>query len=76
MSLVTKCGIDLKLGIVQTAYANGGSTDYIGKELVKFRYETNHSYCTVPFDFTDLHVNEISISLFYRKFHWLVYRLE
>lgn len=34
MDLVTKCGIDLKLGIVQTAYANGGSTDYITTELV------------------------------------------
>lgn len=34
MDLITKCGIDLKLGIVQTAYANGGSTDYIEKELV------------------------------------------
>lgn len=34
MDLVTKCGIDLSLGIVQTAYANGGSTDYIEKELV------------------------------------------
>ncbi|XP_031635018.1 phosphoacetylglucosamine mutase [Contarinia nasturtii] len=33
MDLVTKCEIDLKLGIVQTAYANGGSTDYIEKEL-------------------------------------------
>lgn len=36
MDLVTKCGIDLKLGIVQTAYANGGSTDYIEKELVSY----------------------------------------
>lgn len=35
MDLVVKCGIDLKLGIVQTAYANGGSTDYIEKELVR-----------------------------------------
>lgn len=34
MDLVTKCGIDLKLGIVQTAYANGGSTDYIVNKLV------------------------------------------
>lgn len=34
MDLVTKCRIDLKLGIVQTAYANGGSTDYIINELV------------------------------------------
>lgn len=34
MDLVTKCGVDLKLGIVQTAYANGGSTDYITTELV------------------------------------------
>lgn len=34
MDLVTKIGIDLKLGIVQTAYANGGSTDYIQQVLV------------------------------------------
>lgn len=34
MDLVTKCGINLKLGIVQTAYANGASTDYIRNELV------------------------------------------
>lgn len=32
--LVKKCGINLKLGIVQTAYANGASTDYIRNELV------------------------------------------
>lgn len=36
MDLVTKVGIKLKLGIVQTAYANGGSTDYIQQELVSF----------------------------------------
>lgn len=36
MKLVTKCGINLKLGIVQTAYANGASTDYIQKTLVRF----------------------------------------
>lgn len=29
MDLVKKCGVTLKLGIVQTAYANGASTDYI-----------------------------------------------
>lgn len=34
MHLVSKCGINLKLGIVQTAYANGGSTDYIKNTLV------------------------------------------
>lgn len=34
IDLIRKCGIDLKLGIVQTAYANGASTDYIVKELV------------------------------------------
>lgn len=33
MDLVQKCGLDLKLGIVQTAYANGASTDYIVKKL-------------------------------------------
>lgn len=32
-NLIAKCGIDLKLGIVQTAYANGASTDYIVDEL-------------------------------------------
>lgn len=31
--LIAKCGIDLRLGIVQTAYANGASTDYIVQEL-------------------------------------------
>ncbi|XP_070508971.1 phosphoacetylglucosamine mutase [Chironomus tepperi] len=33
MDLVQKCGITLKLGIVQTAYANGASTDYIVDQL-------------------------------------------
>ncbi|KAG5669024.1 hypothetical protein PVAND_016926 [Polypedilum vanderplanki] len=33
MNLVKKCGISLKLGIVQTAYANGASTDYIKQQL-------------------------------------------
>jgi hypothetical protein len=28
------CGIDLNLGLVQTAYANGASTDYIENVLV------------------------------------------
>lgn len=28
-------GVDLQLGLVQTAYANGASTEYITKELVK-----------------------------------------
>lgn len=37
MDLVTKVGINLKLGIVQTAYANGGSTDYIQQELVSMK---------------------------------------
>lgn len=34
LDLVKKSGIDLKFGIVQTAYANGGSTDYIQNVLV------------------------------------------
>lgn len=33
MNLVSGCGVSLKLGIVQTAYANGASTDYIVKNL-------------------------------------------
>lgn len=33
MKLVSECGVKLKLGIVQTAYANGASTDYIVNEL-------------------------------------------
>lgn len=33
MSLVKECGVALKLGLVQTAYANGASTDYIRNEL-------------------------------------------
>jgi phosphoacetylglucosamine mutase len=33
MDLVKKCGVSLKLGIVQTAYANGASTDYIVDNL-------------------------------------------
>lgn len=28
--LVKAAGLDLKIGIVQTAYANGGSTSYLG----------------------------------------------
>ncbi|KAB0795604.1 hypothetical protein PPYR_12443 [Photinus pyralis] len=31
--LVSTCGIDLNLGLIQTAYANGASTDYITKTL-------------------------------------------
>ncbi|KAH8255884.1 hypothetical protein KR026_000885 [Drosophila bipectinata] len=33
MELVTQAEIDLRLGLVQTAYANGASTDYIVDEL-------------------------------------------
>lgn len=34
IKLVKRCNLtDLRLGLVQTAYANGGSTDYITKEL-------------------------------------------
>lgn len=31
--ILEKCGIDLKLGLVQTAYANGASTEYIAEKL-------------------------------------------
>lgn len=33
MNLVRECGISLHLGIVQTAYANGASTDFIKSNL-------------------------------------------
>ena len=33
MNLVRECGVSLKLGIVQTAYANGASTDFIKDQL-------------------------------------------
>ncbi|XP_055609008.1 phosphoacetylglucosamine mutase [Uranotaenia lowii] len=31
--LVEKCGVDINMGLVQTAYANGASTDYIVNQL-------------------------------------------
>lgn len=34
IELIRACGLDLTLGIVQTAYANGASTDYIENVLV------------------------------------------
>ncbi|XP_005181704.1 phosphoacetylglucosamine mutase [Musca domestica] len=33
MDMVKKCGLELNLGLVQTAYANGASTDYIVNKL-------------------------------------------
>lgn len=33
MDLVGKCGVDVTIGLVQTAYANGASTDYIQNVL-------------------------------------------
>lgn len=33
MDLVKRCGLELNLGLVQTAYANGASTDYIVNKL-------------------------------------------
>ncbi|CAD7083068.1 unnamed protein product [Hermetia illucens] len=33
MDMVKECGIELNLGLVQTAYANGASTNYIVNEL-------------------------------------------
>ena len=32
--LIKQSGLDLKVGLVQTAYANGSSTEYINKTLV------------------------------------------
>lgn len=36
MGLLRQCGVQTSIGIVQTAYANGASTDYIQNELVIF----------------------------------------
>lgn len=33
MNSVKKCGLELSMGLVQTAYANGASTDYIKNDL-------------------------------------------
>lgn len=33
MNLLKKCGLELSMGLVQTAYANGASTDYIVNDL-------------------------------------------
>jgi hypothetical protein len=35
MELVQKSNLGLQLGLVQTAYANGSSTSYISKTLVR-----------------------------------------
>lgn len=35
--LVEKCGVEIEMGLVQTAYANGASTDYIMNQLVNLR---------------------------------------
>ena len=36
---LTESGLDLSLGLVQTAYANGSSTKYITEKLVGFYSE-------------------------------------
>jgi len=33
--VVAQSGLELKFGLVQTAYANGSSTDYINNKLVR-----------------------------------------
>lgn len=64
MHLVSKCGINLKLGIVQTAYANGGSTDYIKNTLVGI-----YKYFSTILLFT----NDVTHLFFYRKYKLLVH---
>lgn len=34
--MLQKTGLSLKMGLVQTAYANGASTEYIAEKLVGF----------------------------------------
>lgn len=34
MALLKNCGVNLNIGLIQTAYANGASTKYIQNELV------------------------------------------
>ena len=41
--LLSESGLDLNLGLVQTAYANGGSTDYITSKLVNNPLLITHS---------------------------------
>ena len=36
--LCTESGVQLNLGLVQTAYANGSSTKYINEKLVRYHY--------------------------------------
>ena len=38
MELIVACKLDLKMGLVQTAYANGSSTKYIEETLVRFHF--------------------------------------
>ena len=37
MDLVKAAGVEIKVGVVQTAYANGNSTSYLTKVLVRSR---------------------------------------
>lgn len=37
--LLKACGTHLRLGLVQTAYANGASTRYITEDLVRFLFD-------------------------------------
>jgi len=41
--LVKGTGVPIKLGVVQTAYANGSSTRYINDVLVRFSMSRNYS---------------------------------
>ena len=46
MELLRESGLKLRLGLVQTAYANGSSTDYITNKLVRSLFYTMYMYAT------------------------------
>lgn len=59
--LLSKSNLQLKIGLVQTAYANGASTDYIENKLVNFiiaflYYDTNIYKLSIYFSWYLLHV--------------------
>lgn len=51
MDLIGKCGVDVTIGLVQTAYANGASTDYIQNVLVSVNPCHRHRYVDKRFHF-------------------------
>lgn len=54
MEMVRKEGLELEVGVVQTAYANGASTEYLTNVLVSnvsLRHPVSHTQTKIPFPF-------------------------